>query len=74
MREALVQDAQHEVDDDDRRQENDAEPLQRILEGLRRALKTRRHGGRQRVAGQLLNGVHRVAERDARPEVEGDGD
>ena len=72
--EALVEDAEHHIGGEDRRQHQDALALQRVLEHLRRALEA----GRDRapascdLALDLLDRVDRLAEREARREVERD--
>ena len=72
LREALVEDAEHEVDHDDGHQQDQAEAAQRILERLRRALEARRHRGRQRRGRGRLDLRHGIAEREAGLEVERD--
>ena len=48
--EALVEDAEHDVDDEDRHEEQPSEPLYGALERLRRALEAGLDGRRQRLA------------------------
>ena len=64
--EALVEDAEHDVDHDDRHQQHEAQALHRRLEGLRGALEAGQDGGRQRIEGGGFHGGHGVAERDTR--------
>src|SRR5262245_37149597 len=72
MREALVQDAQDDVDDDNRHDQDEPETVQRILERQRRALERGRDRRRQRRGRRRLDFIDRVAERVAGPEVERD--
>ena len=73
--EALVEHAQHDVDVDDRRQDQQQLVASEAWKAQRRALEA----GRDRWpacrcrASRLLDRVHRRAERDARREVERDG-
>ena len=71
LREALVENAEHDVDHDDRHHEHEAEALQRLLKRLRRrpGISSMTVAGSV-VAGGFLDGVHRIAERVARLEVE----
>jgi hypothetical protein len=56
--------AQHDVDDDNRHHQNHAQAFNRILEGLRRALKCRGDGGRiGRSSGSRFGGAARTARR-----------
>ena len=64
--EALVEDAEHHVDDEDREHEQQPEPLHRGLERLRRALEVGVIGRRQRLAREPVDLLGRLAERDAR--------
>ena len=70
LREALIQNAEDDVDHDDRHDEHEAETLQRLLKRLRRALEFRGDRRRQCGPGGFLDGVHRIAERMAGFEVE----
>ena len=70
VREAFIQDPEHDVDDDDRHQQYQAEASHRILECLRGALKHRRNRRRQRRRGGRLDGRHCVAEGHAGLQVE----
>ena len=75
MDEALVEDAEHHVGGEDRGQHQDALPFQRFLEHLRGALEAGRDRGRQiGFALDLLDRVDRLSEREARREIERDGD
>ena len=75
MDEALVQNAEHDIGGEDRGENQDALPFERILEHLRGALETGGDGRRQiAVAFELLNLLHRLAKRDAGRKVERDGD
>src|SRR2546429_684662 len=68
---ALVEDAEHDVDGDERGQGEDGLIGQRGLKRLGRALEARPNGGRQAdVTFGTLDGGHRVAERDARGQIE----
>ena len=72
---ALVQHAQHDVHGDDGRQNQPAFIGQRCLKGPRRALEASLDAGRQSDLGcGLLNRLHRLAQRSAVAQVEGDGD
>jgi hypothetical protein len=74
VNEALIQDAEDHEGCEDRRQDQDALPFERLLEHLRGALKAGGDGGRQAlVALDALDGVDRLAERVAGREVERDG-
>ena len=74
MDEALVQNAEHDVDDEDREREDPAQAAQRFLERLRGALEAARHRARQRLARELLDARDRIAERDAGRDVERERD
>ena len=75
MDEALVEDAEDDVDDDQRRQDQQRYGGQGFLERLSIALEGRRQRGRQaQVALSLLHGLSRLTERHAGREVEADGD
>ncbi len=74
MDEALVQHAEDQIDDQHGDQQQDAEALQRGLEGLRGALQA--GGQRYRDTDfllQRLDAVDGIAQRDAGQQVEGDG-
>ena len=70
LREALVKNAEDDVDDDDRHHEHEPEALRRLLKRLRRPLEFRGDRPWQCGPGGFLDGVHRIAERVARFEVE----
>src|SRR5204862_4849123 len=70
-----VEDAEHDVDGDERGQDEDGLIGQRVLKRLGRALEARPNGGRQAdVTFGTLDGGHRVAERDARGQIERERD
>ena len=75
MDEALVENAEHDVDRDDRGEDQDRLIAEAVLEHLRGAGELAAHG-----AGQidLLLGLghrrHRLAESEPRRQIEGDGD
>ena len=74
MDEALVEHAQHDIDGDDRGQDQEQLVGQRRLERQRRALEA--GDDAERLADvdlRLLDRIHRLAERGARRQVEGDG-
>ena len=74
VHEALVENAENQIDHQDGDQQEDTQPLQGRLEGLRRSLQARVQRYRQaQVPFQRLDAVDRLAERDARQEVEGNG-
>ena len=70
MDEALVQNAQHHVDHQDRHREQDAHALQRRLKRRGHALEAGADVVRQGLARHLLHAVHGLAQRDARLQVE----
>ena len=75
MDEALIENAEHDVDDDDRRREQQALALQRLLEDLGVALVAAAYRDRELdIALELRDLVDSRAERVARLEVEGDRD
>ena len=72
---ALVENAEDQVDDDERRQDQQRHGAERLLERLRGALEARVEGRRRtEFDHRLLHGVGRLAERHALGEVEADGD
>src|SRR6266496_909963 len=74
MDEALVQDAQDEVDHEHGGEEQHAQALDGRLEGLRRTLERRgERGGHPELALEAAYLLHRIAQRHAGLEVEGDG-
>ena len=70
MNKTLVQDAQHDIDHENRDHEQREQSRLRRLEGLRRPGEARRDRRRQRVARDTLHLVHRVAQRHAGTEIE----
>ena len=73
MDEALVQYAQHDIDGDQRREDQHWLVAQRSLKRLRRALKAAANGGGQaQVVLDLLDTLDRVAERHAGRKIERD--
>ncbi|MNX88083.1 hypothetical protein D3C86_1200410 [compost metagenome] len=68
---ALVQHPQDQVDDDEREQQQPAHAAHRVLEGLAGALELGHDPRRQHRLGGLLHQARRVAQGDARLEVEG---
>ena len=72
---ALVQDAEHDVDGDDRREDQRALVGQRCLEGACRSLEFGADGlGQTNLASGRLDRAHRFAKRRAGSEVERQGD
>ena len=71
MNEALVQHAQDDVDDHQRRRDQVGLAAERVLEGLRRTLERPDQG--RRLAGlphSRFNGRRRIAERDTGRQIE----
>ena len=74
MDEAFVQNSQHDVDRDQRRQNQQRLVRERVVERCRRALKVGlQAGGRIQLVGQLVNLADRRAERRVRSQIERDG-
>ena len=73
VNEAFVENAQHDVDHDDREQQQEDQPLLARLERLRRARESGADGRGQRLPRGLLDVSHRRAERHARRQVERQG-
>ena len=73
MDEALVQDAQDHVDDQDAHDQQEPQALHGRLEGLGRALEVGGDGGRQHLPGQVLHRGHRIPQGRPGFQVEGDG-
>ena len=75
MNEAFIKHAQHDVDDDDRRQEQDRHGLGGGFELLGIAAQRARHaGGLADLGGGCFNQWLHFAQRDARQQVEREGD
>ena len=73
MNEALVQNAQHEVDHEDRQHQQNAHPLQRCLKCLRRALERGVDRGRQiHLRSRLTDFRDGLRQRDTFAQVERD--
>ena len=70
VNEAFVEDAQNDVDDENRERENPSEARERFLKGLRGALKASRDGRRQRPPGKLIDARYGISQRDTLPEIE----
>src|SRR5215471_12587919 len=73
MDEALVQNSQDDVDHQNRGKQQQAHSPERVLKGLRRALKGALDISRQHSDSLLLDQSSRVAERRSRFEIEADG-
>ena len=73
MDEALVEDSEHQVDDEHRQHEQREHPALAGLEDLCSAGEVGGDRGGKRLAGDALNGVYRLPERGTRPEVERHG-
>src|SRR6266851_1180530 len=70
---ALIQHTQHNVDDDQRRQNQQRLILQRSLKRPRRSLKLRIHTGRHiQLRLRPVHRIHRIADRLARRQIERD--
>ena len=73
MDEALVEHPENDVDDDQRRQDEQRNGSERLLEGLRRALERTLDRGRQvEVRLSLADGGSRLAESGTRRQIEAD--
>ena len=74
MDQALIEDAQHDVDDQYRDHEQNRQPAERVLEGFDGAVEVGGDGGGQaHFAQHVLHLVGAIAERHARREIERDG-
>ena len=72
---ALVENAENEIDHDERREDQERHRRERILEGLGISLEARDDRAWQfQIGFDALDGVRRLAERRALREVEADGD
>ena len=67
MNVAFVQHAQHDVNHQDRDDQQQRQVLERTLEGLRGAFEVRVHVSRQNAARGVLHHLYRVAQRYAGP-------
>ena len=74
MNVALVQDAQHDVDDADRDEEQQVQIPRGLLKDLRGAFERERDRRRHCLARDVADALHRGAERDARTQRERDRD
>ena len=75
MNEAFIQHAEHDVDRDQRSQNQQRLIGQRILEGGRGPLEIRLQAGREvNVAGNLVDCLDGIAQRRVRAQIEGDSD
>ena len=70
MYETLIQDAEHHVDHENRDHEERQQSCLRRLERLCCSREVRRDRARQRIACDMLDLVHGVAQGNARPEIE----
>ena len=74
MDEALVEDAEYEVDHHDRQQDQDAHAFEGGLVGLRGAGEGAGERGRHlQLAHARLHLCNRLRQRDARAQIEGEG-
>ena len=75
MEKALVEDAEHDVDDEDRDGQQEPEAAEGGLEDLSGPLEARCHRYRHpQLPARLLHARHRITESDARRQVEREGD
>ena len=65
--------SQHNIDDQDGHHEQHAQPGERRLKCLRRALQAGADGGRQNLRGCAVHGGNGVAQRNAGFQVKADG-
>src|SRR5207248_7029325 len=73
MDETLVENPQHDVDHQDRDQQQEPQVLHRLLEGLGGALERSAHGIGKHAAREVLDGIDRVSQRYVWLQIERDG-